>query len=219
MTDDGAAPAAPLPSAAAAGYFGERLPTLAALADQLAGEGVVRGLIGPREAPRLWDRHLLNCAVLGELLPDGARVVDVGSGAGLPGLVLAAARADLSVDLVEPLQRRTDFLQEAVDALGLAGRVRVVRGRAEEPTVRQTVGSAAWVTARAVAPLGRLAGWCAPLLAPGGRLLAMKGDQAQAELDDAAAQLRRSRLTVVDIVRCGTGTIDPPATVVVLERR
>jgi len=219
MTDDGAVPAAPPPSAAAAGYFGERLPTLAALADLLAGEGVVRGLIGPREAPRLWDRHLLNCAVLGELLPDGARVVDVGSGAGLPGLVLAAARADLSVDLVEPLQRRTDFLQEAVDSLGLAGRVRVVRGRAEEPTVRQAVGSAAWVTARAVAPLSRLAGWCAPLLAPGGRLLAMKGDQAQAEVDAAAAQLRRARLALVQVVQCGAGVIEPPTTVVVLERR
>lgn len=176
-------------------------------------------MIGPRETPRLWERHLLNCAVLGELLPHGARVVDIGSGAGLPGLVVACDRADLSIDLVEPLQRRAEFLREAVEELGLADRVRVLRGRAEEPAVREAAGGASWITARAVAPLGRLATWCAPLLAPGGRLLAMKGRQAAAELEEARSALRRTGVRGIGIELCGVGVVDPPTGVVVLERQ
>lgn len=209
---------APPPPTAAVDYFGSGLPLVMELAGLLADDAVVRGLIGPREAPRLWDRHLLNCAVVGDLVPLDARIVDVGSGAGLPGLVLACARPDLRVDLVEPLQRRADFLREASESLGLTDRVRVVRGRAEEASVRAQVGSADWITARAVAPLIRLAGWCAPLMATGGRLMAMKGAQADAEITEAQPALRGLRLKVVGVEICGAHVVDPPTTVVVLER-
>ena len=160
------------------------LPGLRAYAALLADAGVVRGLIGPREVPRLWDRHLLNSLAVEPLVPTGARVADVDSGAGLPGLAVALVRPDLSVDLIEPLLRRTVFLAEAVEALGLGQRVTVVRARAEQGER----GVYDVVLARAVAPLGTLAGWCLPLLRPGGALLALKGDQAGAELSrDAAA--------------------------------
>ncbi len=172
----------------------------------LATEGTVRGLIGPREVPRLWDRHLLNSVALAPLVPAGARVVDVGSGAGLPGIPLALVRPDLTITLLEPLARRVTFLDECVDALGL-GRVSVVRGRAEEGPVRRSLGGADVVTARAVAPLEKLAGWCLPLLRPGGQLLALKGSSAAEEL--AAAGLPDAVLTEVG---------DPPATVVVVTR-
>jgi 16S rRNA (guanine527-N7)-methyltransferase len=183
------APAAP---DAAASLFGDRLPLAARYAERLATTGVERGLLGPREVPRLWERHLVNCAVLADELPAGAQVLDVGSGAGLPGLVLAIRRPDLTVQLLEPMLRRVTFLQETVAALGLASAVSVVRGRAEEPAVRAAVGSAPWIVARAVAPLDRLAGWCLPLLAPGGRLLALKGERVAAELASARPLLERS---------------------------
>src|SRR4051794_10141941 len=166
--------------------FSDALPTAEAYADLLAREGVDRGLIGSREAPRLWERHLLNCAVLGEVIPQGADVCDIGSGAGLPGLVLALARPDLSVTLVEPLLRRTAFLSEAVERLGL-GNVEVVRARAEELHGRLEFSL---VTSRAVAPLGRLLDWSMPLVRPGGVLVAMKGSSAQEEVDAAVAELR-----------------------------
>ncbi len=160
------------PAAAESALDPVALQRLAVLGELLATHGVERGLLGPREVPRLWERHLLNCAVLEPLIPaDAAGLCDVGSGAGLPGLVLAALRPDLAVTVLEPLLRRTTFLTEAVDALGLT-RVEVLRGRAEDWAGRRT-----WpvVTARAVAPLDRLAGWCLPLLTPGGLLLALKG--------------------------------------------
>src|SRR5690606_30388531 len=135
--------------------FGDRFSLAVTYAELLATDGVVRGLIGPREGPRIWDRHLLNCAVVAELLPTGASVVDVGSGAGLPGLVLALARPDLSITLVEPMARRTAFLTEAVGLLGVGDRVTVLRGRAEEPSTRQWLSPADAVTARAVASLDR----------------------------------------------------------------
>jgi 16S rRNA (guanine527-N7)-methyltransferase len=155
------------------------MATLVHYADLLAGAGVVRGLIGPREVPRLWERHLLNCAVVAELFAPGSRLVDVGSGAGLPGIVLAICRPDLHVVLAEPLLRRTTFLTEAVDALSLDN-VRVERVRAE-----QMSGEMDAVTARAVAPLDRLARWTLPLLRPGGRLVALKGASAGTELQAA----------------------------------
>lgn len=161
----------------------------------LAGPAIEWGLIGPRERDRLWQRHVLNCAAVADLLPAGARVVDVGSGAGLPGLVLGCMRGDLCIDLVEPLERRVRFLQMAVSELGLADRVRVVRGRAEQPGTRTTVAPVAWCTARAVAPLDRLMRWCLPLLGPGGRLLAMKGATAEDEVRSALPALRRVRAT------------------------
>jgi 16S rRNA (guanine527-N7)-methyltransferase len=181
--------------------------------------GVERGLLGPREASRVWERHLLNCAVVGELLPRAARVVDVGSGAGLPGIPLACARPDLRIDLVEPLARRVTFLEEAVAALALAPRVSVVRGRAEERTVVRRVAPVAWVTARAVAPLDRLAAWCLPLLEPGGRLLALKGRRAAQELNEHRDVIGRLGAVDQHVVLCGVDLLASPSTVVVIRRR
>ncbi|MCA0253126.1 MAG: 16S rRNA (guanine(527)-N(7))-methyltransferase RsmG [Actinobacteria bacterium] len=156
--------------------------------DILASRGIDWGLIGPRERDRLWERHVLNSVALGSRIPSGATVVDVGSGAGLPGIPLAIQRPDLSVTLLEPLLRRANFLNLAVDELELADRVQVVRGRAEEHRSRYDI-----VTCRAVAPLPRLLGWCLPLVAPGGRLIALKGSSAAAEVLSAKDDLRRLR--------------------------
>ena len=176
----------------------------------LADAGTVRGLIGPREVPRLWDRHILNCAVLADLVPQGATLCDIGSGAGLPGLVVAIRRPDVAVTLVEPLLRRTTFLEEAVASLGLEN-VRVVRARAEE--VHGTMEFDV-VTSRAVAALDKLLGWSLPLCRPGGQVLAMKGESAQAEVEEAATVLRRYGASNVDVVRVGEGVVDIPTTVV-----
>jgi 16S rRNA (guanine527-N7)-methyltransferase len=201
-------------AAVAPGVFGERFDLAARYAAILAGAGVERGLIGPREAPRLWERHLLNCAVVGELLPPGTRVLDVGSGAGLPGIVLAVARPDLEVTLLEPLARRATFLGEVVEELGLAG-VTVVRGRAEEHVGRLRFPV---VTARAVAPLDRLARWCLPLLEPEGRLLALKGASAADELAEHRPALNRLGAREATVQTCGTGIVDQPTTVVTVIR-
>ncbi|MCU7729818.1 16S rRNA (guanine(527)-N(7))-methyltransferase RsmG [Actinoplanes sp. KI2] len=198
---------------AAARVFGERRELAVAYARLLVTDGVVRGLIGPREAPRIWERHLVNCAVVGEMIPIGASVVDVGSGAGLPGIVLAVARPDLSITLVEPLARRTAFLSEAVIALGLESTVTVVRGRAED-VVDGTPAGADVVTARAVAPLDRLAGWCLPLARTGGRLLALKGSSAAEEVEAHRAVIADLGGGSPVIQLCGSGLIDPPTTVV-----
>lgn len=195
----------------------EARDALAAYADLLATAGVERGLIGPREVPRLWDRHLLNCAVVVPLVPEGADVIDVGSGAGLPGIVWAISRDDITVTCLEPLQRRAVFLEEAVQTLGLSGRVSVVRARAEDiARGRGPVTSlrARVVTARAVAPLERLAGWTIPLVHPGGELLALKGRSATEEVGAAREVLERLGIVSVDIVECGAGVVDPPTTVV-----
>jgi 16S rRNA (guanine527-N7)-methyltransferase len=175
------------PAAARRAFPSDRLELAEQYAGLLAGEGVVRGLIGPREAPRLWDRHLVNCALLGDLIPAGSTVCDIGSGAGLPGLVLAIARPDLTVTLVEPLLRRTSFLGEVVAGLALSNVV-VVRGRAEALHGEQTFDV---VTSRAVAPLDRLLGWSMPLVAPSGALVAMKGSSVEAEITSAADELTR----------------------------
>jgi 16S rRNA (guanine527-N7)-methyltransferase len=194
----------------AAAVFGPAVDRAAEYARLLATDGTVRGVIGPREISRLWDRHLLNSAAIASLVPVGARVVDVGSGAGLPGIPLALVRPDLAVTLLEPLARRVAFLTECVQRLGL-DTVTVVRGRAEEGPIRRELGGADVVTARAVAPLDRLAGWCLPLLRPGGRLLAMKGSTAAEELA-AAAPLVGAADAIV------TQTGNPPATVIVVTR-
>lgn len=201
------------PPAGAADVFGERLELAQRYVTALATDGVERGLIGPREVPRLWDRHLLNCAVLAELVPPGARVIDVGSGAGLPGIPLALARPDLTVSLLEPSVRRSTFLSEVVQLLELPG-VDVVRGRAEEG--RRTPVEV--VTARAVAPLIRLAGWCLPLVAPAGRLLAIKGASARAEVEAAADAVRAAGGLPATIRLCGCAVVDPPTTVVEIVR-
>jgi 16S rRNA (guanine527-N7)-methyltransferase len=195
----------------AAQVFGAALPVAVRFADLLVGPGVERGLIGPRETARIWERHLLNCAVVAEGIPEGAAVCDVGSGAGLPGLPLALVRPDLSVLLVEPLERRAEFLREAVELLGLR-RVRVVRKRAEEmgPLTADVV------TARAVAPLGKLAGWCLPLVRPGGTLLALKGARAAEELAAAESVLRRTGATAWRIQQMGLDVLEHPTTVVVV---
>ncbi|GAA3751840.1 hypothetical protein GCM10022225_40230 [Plantactinospora mayteni] len=251
-------PAVPLPAELAEPartLFADRLPLAASYAELLAGPGVLRGLIGPRETPRIWDRHLLNCAAVVELLPVGASVVDVGSGAGLPGIVLAIARPDLAVTLVEPLARRAVFLAEVVTALDLADAVTVVRARAEELAAsrRESAGGrrrrpgrsgrsaaplpvepggpvelanlpaelrvpADVVTARAVAPLDRLAGWCLPLARPGGRLLALKGASAAEEVAEHAEAVRRLGGSPPVVRHAGLGVVDPPTTVVEVVR-
>jgi 16S rRNA (guanine527-N7)-methyltransferase len=207
--------------AAAKALFGDRLELAVRYARLLGTDGVVRGLIGPRETDRLWDRHLLNCAVLGELIADGAYVIDVGSGAGLPGIVLAIARPDLTVVLIEPLARRTAFLTEAVRELGLGARVEVLRGRAEEAVAGPLVGRvepADVVTARAVAPIDRLAGWCLPLARVGGRLLALKGSTAADEVATHGAAVERLGGGTPRLLRCGAGILDQPATAVEIVR-
>jgi 16S rRNA (guanine527-N7)-methyltransferase len=205
-----------LPAApdAATAVFGDRLALAARYADLLAGPAVERGLVGPRETPRLWERHILNCAGVSELLAPEDTVLDLGSGAGLPGLVIAIRRPDVQVVLVEPLLRRATFLTEAVDALGLDN-VTVRRARAEELTGVLEVDV---VTARAVAPLPRLAGWSLPLLRPGGRLLALKGEQAQTELAAARPGLRKLGAVAADVVEVGVPDQLTSARVVVIER-
>jgi 16S rRNA (guanine527-N7)-methyltransferase len=195
---------------------------LAAYADLLATEGTLRGLIGPREVPRLWDRHLLNCAVLERLIPEESTVADIGTGAGLPGIVLALVRPDLQVSLVEPLLRRTTFLQEAVDLLGCSNAV-VVRARAEDliPGRRSSADGAAQgqapydvVASRAVAPLGKLAGWCLPLTAEGGLMLAMKGASAEEELASSEAELEALGAEEWHVHQLGVDELAQPTTVV-----
>jgi 16S rRNA (guanine527-N7)-methyltransferase len=177
------------PDLARRAFSSERLPLAERYVELLATAGVERGLIGPREAPRLWGRHILNCLAVAAAVPADATVADLGSGAGLPGLVLAIGRPDLSVTLVEPLLRRVIFLEEVVEALDL-DRVRVVRSRAEELHGRERFDV---VTARALAPLGRLLGWAMPLVDVSGTLLAMKGSSATEEIAAAAGQLRKLR--------------------------
>ncbi|MGH3473678.1 MAG: 16S rRNA (guanine(527)-N(7))-methyltransferase RsmG [Aeromicrobium sp.] len=178
--------------------------------DLLTSAGVERGLIGPREGPRIWERHVMNCAVVVPRVPVGAAVADVGSGAGLPGLVWAIARPDLRVTLIEPLLRRTTFLEEAVEALEL-DHVTVLRARAED--VRETFDV---VTARAVAPLEKLAGWCLPLVRPGGVLLALKGRTAEEEA--ASSRVSLHKMGATDIVVSSHGDLQVPTTVVEVTR-
>lgn len=201
---------------AAIALFGPRLDQAEQYAELLAGAGVERGLIGPREAERLWDRHLLNSGAVSELLESGDRVVDLGSGAGLPGIPLAIARPDLHVVLVEPLLRRSKFLAEAVALLRL--QVEVVRGRAEEPAVVAGVGGADAVVSRAVAPLNKLAKWSLPLLRPGGRMLAIKGERAAHEVGEHRRVMIALGAADVRVVACGASYLKPPAMVVVAQR-
>lgn len=196
--------------------FGEREAAAVRYAQHLATSGVAYGLIGPREVARVWDRHVLNCAVVAEVIPVGATVVDVGSGAGLPGIPLALARPDLQVMLLEPLARRVAWLREVVDALDLP--IVVERGRAEEAVMRRRWEGADVVTARAVAPLARLAGWVLPLLRTGGILVAIKGASAADEISRDRAQVRQSGGGEPRLAQCGTGVVDPLSTVVLVER-
>jgi len=210
----------PPPPETAAGVFGALLPVAEEFVARLATDGVTRGLIGPREVPRLWERHMFNSAAVAEAVPEGARVVDVGSGAGLPGIPLGIARPDLDLVLLEPMARRVEFLEEVVAALaGPAGlRWRVVRGRAEERSVAKAVGTVDVVTARAVAPLPRLVGWCRGLMRPGAQLVALVGASALAELPALVPELEAAGMRDVHARAVGAALGDAATTVVVMTR-
>ncbi len=202
--------AIPAPPQAVGEIFGGRLATVQRYAELLAGPGIDRGLIGPREIDRLWDRHILNCAVVAELLPTRCELVDIGSGAGLPGVVLAMLLPDVSVVLVEPMLRRSVFLDHCVAELGLAN-VRVIRSRAEDLV---GVLAADVATARAVAPLRQLVEWAAGVVRPGGTILAIKGDRAAQELREARIVLRGLSIQEAQILAAGHGRVRPETVVV-----
>jgi 16S rRNA (guanine527-N7)-methyltransferase len=189
-------------------------------AQALMTDGIVRGLLGPREAARVWDRHLLNSAVLAELIPDGSRVVDVGSGAGLPGIPLALVRPECRVVLLEPLARRCVFLDETVSRLGLGERVTVLRGRA--PDVANVGGLpffADYAVARAVAPLERLVSWTMPLVRSDGQLLAMRGERVEQELQEAGPGITRHGGGPPMVIELGEHLLGTPVRVVRVLRR
>ena len=195
----------------AADVFGVALEQACLYRELLATDGVTRGLIGPRETDRLWDRHLLNCAVVAELLPERGVLVDIGSGAGLPGIVLAMLRPSFEVILLEPLLRRSVFLEECVEQLALSNAT-VVRARAEDKAAAHIKADIA--TARAVAPLDRLVGWAARLLRPGGELLAIKGQSAEEEIDAARAVLSRLGVRSAEVLQASHGRVVSATTVV-----
>ncbi len=192
-------------------FAGTRIELARRYVDSLAGDAVVRGLIGPRESGRLWTRHVLNSAVVGTLLSPGGTVVDIGSGAGLPGIPLAIARPDCSVVLVEPLERRILYLRQVVADLELTNCL-VVRGRADE--VIDDCGEADYVTSRAVAPLAKLAAWSSPLLRIGGHLLALKGSSAAEEIVRDLDEVAATGLVDLEVVSVGAGVVDPETLVI-----
>ena len=203
----------PPPPDTVAVLFGDATETVRRYAEILAGAGVERGLLGPREVDRLWDRHVLNSAVVAELLERGERVADIGSGAGLPGIPLALARPDLRVTLIEPLLRRSDFLREVIEDLGID--CTVVRGRAEDRAVRDEVGETDAVVSRAVASLDKLTKWSTPLLRRDGRMLAIKGERAEDEIREHRRAMAGLGVHEVKVMKCGARFVDPPVTVVV----
>jgi 16S rRNA (guanine527-N7)-methyltransferase len=198
--------------------FGANLALAESYATALATEGLTRGLLGPREADRIWQRHLLNSAVLTELVPESRTVVDVGSGAGLPGIPLALARPDLRVALLEPMLRRTTFLSEVVRDLGLHERVTVVRGRAPD-NVADLPFAPDFVVARAVAPLDRLVSWTMPVVRTDGVLLALRGASAEDEVRSAREAISRSGGASVQVLRIGSQVLAEPVTVVQVVNR
>jgi len=194
--------------AAAATLFAHRLALARSFTAALVAEGELRGLIGPDELPRIWTRHILNSAIIAPLFH--GRVADIGSGAGLPGLVCAIARPDVHFTLIEPMERRTLWLQEQVDALGLEN-VTVARNRAEEWPVGAVFDV---VTARAVAALRSLIPLTAPLVRDGGELVLLKGAGAPAEIEKAAKQIRAARLSDIRVELVGEGVLAEPTRVV-----
>jgi 16S rRNA (guanine527-N7)-methyltransferase len=210
------APRIPPPPDTATAVFGDRLGLAQRYAELLADIGVDWGILGPHEIDRLWERHLLNCGVVAELLEPGEQVADIGSGAGLPGLPLAIAKPGLRIVLIESLLRRTEFLRTAVTELGLD--VEVVRGRAEDPAVRRSVGGRDAVVSRAVAPLDKVTRWSLGLLRPGGRMLAIKGERAPDEVREHRRVMSGLGATDARVVECGVSYLSPPTTVVVARR-
>ncbi len=198
--------------------FGEHVERAAEFVRLLEEHGVERGLIGPREVDKIWDRHVLNSAVIEQVIQPNERVVDVGSGAGLPGVPLAIARPDLRITLLEPMARRIAWLEEVVETLDLSN-VTVVRGRAEEGPVKDRLKNSDVVTARAVAPLDKLARWCLPLLRGGGRMVALKGERAQEELDRDETAVRRLGGVNGQVVVVGADVLEMPTTVLIVERQ
>jgi 16S rRNA (guanine527-N7)-methyltransferase len=192
--------------------FGPRLDIAQRYAEVLADTAIERGLLGPREVERIWDRHILNSAAIGELLGEGERIVDIGSGAGLPGIPLAIARPDLHIVLLEPMLRRSEFLNEIVAELRLD--IEVVRGRAEESSVRSRIGVRDAAVSRAVAPLDKLTKWSMPLLRPDGRMLAIKGERAPDEINEHRRAMAACGAVDVRAVTCGADYLRPAATVV-----
>ena len=224
MTGSADSPRVPPAPESAAAVFGPALDLAERYVTRLSTDGVLRGLIGPREVARLWERHLLNSAAVAEAVPEGARVVDVGSGAGLPGIPLGLARPDVTLTLVEPMARRVEFLQEAVAELaaarpgGAAVGWRVIRGRAEDRAVVTAVGAVDVVTARAVAPLPRLVGWCRGLMRPGAQLVALVGARALEELPALVPELEAAGMRNVHARAVGASLGDAATTVVVMTR-
>ncbi len=202
--------------AAATVLFGSEAERANRYAEILAGAGVERGLLGPREVGRIWDRHILNSAAVNELLGPDERVADIGSGAGLPGIPLALARPDLRLTLIEPLLRRSEFLREVVEDLGL--KITIIRGRAEDKAVRQEAGEMDAVVSRAVAPLDKLTRWSVPLLRAEGRMIAIKGDRAEQEIQQHRRVMASLGAVDVRVMRCGADYLDPPVTAVVARR-
>lgn len=206
----------PAPAAVEA-YFGDRFELALAYHRSLAEVASERGFIGPKEIGRLWSRHVLNCAVVAEALGPDLQVADIGSGAGLPGIPLAIARPDLDVTLIEPLLKRSTYLSEVKEELGLDN-LTVVRGRAEE----QKKSLFDVVTSRAVAPLGKLAGWSLPLVKPGGAMLAMKGASVAEELQRDRADITRAGGGEAEILTVGEALVDvleQPTTLIRIPRR
>ena len=192
----------------AADVFGSQIHLASRYVDILASRGMEWGLIGPREGERLWDRHVLNSVAPADLIPQGAAVADVGSGAGLPGIPLAILRPDLGVTLIEPLLRRATFLTQAVDELGLTERVRVVRARAEDHRERYDV-----VLSRALARLPQLISWCDPLRTPDGTVLALKGRSADEELAEVNRDLQRRGLVGEVLTVRAHPTVEPTSVI------
>lgn len=176
-------------------HFGDSWPLLTQFADMIVREGEKRGLVGPRELDRLWTRHILNSTAVLDLIPQGAKVIDVGSGAGFPGLVIAMCRPDCRVTLVDSMERRCTWLQDAIDELGLT-QTHVKHARAED-----LIGSlsAEIVTARAVARLKKLLPWTLPLVSHQGAVLALKGRSVEEEIDEAVPQLRKYKAAYADV--------------------
>ncbi|MGO1849940.1 16S rRNA (guanine(527)-N(7))-methyltransferase RsmG [Microbacterium sp.] len=196
--------------AVAGELFGDRLDLARQFVRALVEHGEERGLVGPQEVPRIWTRHVLNCAIAAPLFPTGGRVGDVGSGAGLPGVVLAIARPDVTWELIEPMERRVSWLDEQVSALGLEN-VTVHRARADEVAVEGMLDA---VTARAVSAMRTLIPWTAPLVRDGGELILLKGRSVDAEIDAAQKVLRKHRVTDVRVEVLGEGVLDETTRVV-----